>query len=160
MQYGSTSLWAYASDADPTPPARRTQTVDLGPGDWVDWARNLPSTLKITKRIHDAAIDHFGAYYAPWCMAVDMSAFTRDIEVCNLVTRNPITSTPISRTSSYSPLLHNCILHLGLHLNRDKWPELAGTMDGLISTHCASMLIEETDAPDLSTPRALTLFAA
>ncbi|OCF34037.1 hypothetical protein I316_04383 [Kwoniella heveanensis BCC8398] len=89
-----------------------------------------------------------------------MSAFFRDMELCNLVTRKPALQPVPQRTSNYSPLLHNCALRLGVHFNRDVWPELADAMDGLISKHCASMLIEETDDPNLSTPKALALYAA
>nr|XP_019046141.1 hypothetical protein I302_04881 [Kwoniella bestiolae CBS 10118]OCF25071.1 hypothetical protein I302_04881 [Kwoniella bestiolae CBS 10118] len=170
MQFGPTSFWSYAPEASQTssssdsislnPVSDEDTTIDLLPGDWVEWARHLPPDLKITKKVHDTALGLFGAYYAPWCMAADMSAFLRDMELCNLVTREPASRPAPRRTSNYSPLLHNCALHLGVHFNRDVWPELADMMDKLISRHCAGMLIEETDDPNLSTPKALALYAA
>ncbi|WWC95593.1 hypothetical protein V866_002458 [Kwoniella sp. B9012] len=172
MQFGPTSFWSYAPDAGQDPGSSTGSnaihnlspddgiTTDLLHGDYVEWARHLPPDLRITKKVHDTALALFGAYYAPWCMAADMPAFLRDMEICNLVAKTPTTQPIPRRTSNYSPLLHNCALRLGVHFNRDVWPELADMMDSLISKHCASMLIEETDDPNLSTPKALALYAA
>nr|XP_031857403.1 uncharacterized protein CI109_007182 [Kwoniella shandongensis]KAA5524475.1 hypothetical protein CI109_007182 [Kwoniella shandongensis] len=160
MQYGPTSFWSYAPDASQGNIVPQNHNVDLRPGEWVHWAQHLPPGLNITKKVHDAALSLFGAYYAHWCMAVDMPAFLRDLEACNLVSTVMSSKSPTRRTSSYSPLLHNCALHLGLHFNRDVWPDLATNMGSMLLQHCASMVINETEDPDLSTPRALALYAA
>lgn len=159
MQYGPTSFWSYAPDSIQFDTAEKPN-IDLGPGDWVDWARNLPPQLRVSKKVHDAALRMFGSYFAPWCMAVNMRSFLRDLELCNLVTRLPPARPLPTRTSFYSPLLHNCVFYIGLHLNHRAWPELAAEMDHCFASHCASMIIEETDDPRLSTPRALALFAS
>ncbi|WWD18864.1 hypothetical protein CI109_103319 [Kwoniella shandongensis] len=160
LKYGPTSFWSYAPDASQGNIVPQNHNVDLRPGEWVHWAQHLPPGLNITKKVHDAALSLFGAYYAHWCMAVDMPAFLRDLEACNLVSTVMSSKSPTRRTSSYSPLLHNCALHLGLHFNRDVWPDLATNMGSMLLQHCASMVINETEDPDLSTPRALALYAA
>ncbi|KAK8845357.1 hypothetical protein IAR55_006070 [Kwoniella newhampshirensis] len=160
LKYGPTSFWSYAPDASQGTLTPQSEKVDLRPGEWVDWAQHLPHGLNITKNIHDAALNRFGAYYAPWCMAVDMPAFLRDLEACNLVSATPTSSPTAKRTSSYSPLLHNCALLLGLHFSREIWPDLATTMSAMLPQHCSSMVTNETDDPNLSTPRALALYAA
>ncbi|WVR04193.1 hypothetical protein IAU60_001193 [Kwoniella sp. DSM 27419] len=63
IQYGPTSLWSAASPRHrqvQAPSPRNRQT-----GDWVDWSRNLPSSLDISRAIHDVALEYFAAYYAP-----------------------------------------------------------------------------------------------
>ncbi|WWC85664.1 uncharacterized protein L201_000530 [Kwoniella dendrophila CBS 6074] len=162
MQFGPTSLWSYAQDKNPASNANATSSepfLDLRPGDWIDWARPLPPELDISKAVHDMAISFFGAYYAPWCMVIDMQAFLRDLEICNLVTRTPRTSPSPRRTSAYSPLLHVCALYLGLHLRRDDWTTTAQQMDRFFDKHCAALIMEEIEDPSTSTLRALNIFA-
>ena len=159
MQIGPTSLWSYARDAHQIRPSTCNDHVDQRPGDYINWAQHLPPDLPITKAVHDAAIAIFGAYYAPWCRVVDMPAFTRDMDACNLVTRLPRSTPPPTRTAAYSPLLHNCVLYLGLHLLRSYWPDIATAMENMMDKHFADMVIAETENPDLRTLRAFILFA-
>ena len=159
MQIGPTSLWSYARDAHQIRPSTCNDHVDQRPGDYINWAQHLPPDLPITKAVHDAAIATFGAYYAPWCRVVDMPAFTRDMDACNLVTRLPRSIPPPTRTAAYSPLLHNCVLYLGLHLLRSNWPDIAQAMENVMDKHFAGMVIGETENPNPSTLRAFILFA-
>ncbi|TYJ56773.1 hypothetical protein B9479_002543 [Cryptococcus floricola] len=162
MQFGPTSLWSYAQDSNQRPTnltPHQHPSVDLKPGDWIDWARALPQDLPISKHSHDRAISLFETYYASWCMVVDMPAFLRDMELCSLVTRIPQESTSPTRTASYSPLLHNCVLYIGLHLGQDEWPDLVQAMDGVFDKHCAALIMGEVEDPSTSTLRALNLFA-
>ena len=159
MQFGPTSLWSYARDTS-KPSSATPSAIELRSGDWIDWGRNLPPELDITKAVHDAALAVFGAYYAPWCMLVDMPAFLRDLDTCNLVSRVPRTPAPPKRTVDYSPLLHCCALHMGLHMGRDRWPEMAASMGKAFHTHCAPLILEENESPLTSSPKALALFAS
>ncbi|GFZ51119.1 hypothetical protein JCM24511_08877 [Saitozyma sp. JCM 24511] len=160
MQFGPTSLWSYARDsAEHRPYTASAAAPDLLPGDWIDWARPLPPNINLSKTVHDAALAIFGAYIGAWCMVVDMPTFMRDLDICNLVTRQPRPSPPPTRTGAYSPLLHNCVLYLGLHLRRDDWPDVAQAMDAVMDEHCAALVMGETEDPNTSTLLALTLFA-
>lgn len=160
MQFGPTSLWSYTRDSAEHRPYTASSTApDLLPGDWIDWARPLPPDINLSKTVHDAALAIFGAYIGAWCMVVDMPTFMRDLDVCNLVTRQPRSSPPPARTGAYSPLLHNCVLYLGLHLRRDDWPDVAQAMDAVMDKHCAALVMGETEDPNTSTLLALTLFA-
>ncbi|GAA6048761.1 hypothetical protein JCM3770_003948 [Rhodotorula araucariae] len=80
----------------------------------LDWARNLPQDLGIDRETHDAVLDLFEAFFAPWCAVVDMPAFRRDMRVC-LDASGAATPT---RTDFYSPMLHNSILALGCFLHK------------------------------------------
>ncbi|WVQ76303.1 hypothetical protein IAR50_005968 [Cryptococcus sp. DSM 104548] len=162
MQFGPTSLWSYAQDANQRPAnlAPLYPSVDLKPGDWIDWARALPEELPISKHQHDRAISLFETYYAPWCMVVDMPAFLRDMELCCLVTRVPREHTPPTRTAAYSPLLHICVLYIGLHLGHNEWPDLVHAMNSVFDKHCAALIMGEAEEPSTSTLRALNLFAS
>lgn len=160
MQFGPTSLWSYTRDsAEHRPYTASAAAPDLLPGDWIDWARPLPPNINLSKTVHDAALAIFGAYIGAWCMVVDMPTFMRDLDICNLVTRQPRPSPPPTRTGAYSPLLHNCVLYLGLHLRRDDWPDVAQAMDAVMDKHCAALVMGETEDPNTSTLLALTLFA-
>lgn len=83
--------------------------------DEIDWSKNLPTDLGIDLATHDALLDLFEAFFAPWCVVVDMPSFRRDMRIC-LAAQS---STPApSRTDFYSPMLHNAILALACNLYR------------------------------------------
>ncbi|WWC88847.1 uncharacterized protein L201_003762 [Kwoniella dendrophila CBS 6074] len=158
LQYGPTSLWTCTSphtqQHDHSPPS-----LELQSGDYIDWSYNLPSVLNISKMIHDQAMEYFSSFYAPWGMTIDMPAFLIDLNKCNLV-RAINQKRPIqTRTASYSPLLHCCILYLGLRLLKTEYPTLMKTYEAIFIQHCVNLLLEECDHTALSSLRALNLYA-
>ncbi|WWD16938.1 hypothetical protein CI109_101370 [Kwoniella shandongensis] len=77
FQFGPTSFWTHKNSrphSNIVPFA-----YDRRPGDRVEWSRNLPPSLHISRSAHDQALEYFGAYYAPWCFNVDMPAFLNDL---------------------------------------------------------------------------------
>lgn len=148
-------MWPSEGDTSQNRSSVSLQLPDLPAGEWVDWGRSLPPGLGITKCVHDEALAVFGAYQAPWCAAVDMRQFMNDLNVCNLITRSG--PRPPTQTASYSPLLHNCILYLGLHMRREKWPAVTESLNQLMPEHCASLILKETGDPTLSTVLALNI---
>ncbi|KAK4688188.1 hypothetical protein P7C73_g1920, partial [Tremellales sp. Uapishka_1] len=163
-QLGPTSFWNHARFTN-NDAAAATSTIDydlpdLGPGDWIDWAQHLPPDIPITKTIHDDALETFAAYYAPWCAVVDMSAFTKDLIICNCVSRKPKPIPPPKRTVAYSPLLHNAVVYMGLQLLRDVWPESFKALQGCFNTHCSRLIEEEAGDPGPGTVRALNLMSS
>ncbi|KAL7421439.1 hypothetical protein Q5752_004325 [Cryptotrichosporon argae] len=160
VQFGPTSLWTCrspnASTGAALPPVPAFAPL---PGDWVDWSRNLPATLDITRATHDAALDYFAAYYAPWGVTVDVPAFLADLDTCNLARPADPTWAGPCRTTHYSPLLHNSALFLGLHMIRDQRPGLMAKLQSVFLQHCTVLLLAECDQTALSSLRAYNLFA-
>ncbi|OCF34544.1 hypothetical protein I317_03618 [Kwoniella heveanensis CBS 569] len=158
IQYGPTSLWTCAS---PRPrQASHTTARGMQIGDWVDWSRNLPSSLDITRPIHDLALEYFAANYALWCSVVDMPAFLDDLITCNLIQGvDRGHSSPPIRTAHYSPLLHCCVLYLGLHLIKHEHPGLFIKYENVFLSHCSKLLPLECDQTALSSLRAYGLFS-
>ncbi|WVF66758.1 hypothetical protein IAT40_001500 [Kwoniella sp. CBS 6097] len=158
IQYGPTSLWTCASPIPRQPPQPFSRGMQIG--DWVDWSRNLPSSLDITRPTHDLALEYFSANYALWCSVVDMPAFLDDLITCNLIQGvNRGHSTPPTRTANYSPLLHCCVLYLGLHLIKHEHPGLFIKYEGVFMSHCSKLLPLECDQTALSSLRAYGLFS-
>jgi hypothetical protein len=168
MHFGPTSIWRHdprpRSISAPDPPH-----PDLLPGEYVDWSRNLPRSLDLSRALHDAAIQYFAAFYAPWCGVVDMPAFLRDLEACNFV--SPIQeeqdtdpestrSSRMWRTSFYSPLLHNAVLYLGMFLLRTEEPEMFAALRKVFNEHCSRLLIVESETPVVSSLRGFNLLAS
>lgn len=158
VQHGPTSLWTCASSRLQETEASSTHEPRMG--DWIDWSRNLPSSLNISKTIHDQALDYFSAFYAPWCLSVDMPAFITDLNICNMtqVSGRDRQSPPI-RTAHYSPLLHCCVLYLGLRLIKQEHPALMRSYESIFMRHCSALLFEECDHTALSSLRAYNLFS-
>lgn len=158
VQHGPTSLWTCASSRLQETEASSTHEPRMG--DWIDWFRNLPSSLNISKTIHDQALDYFSAFYAPWCLSVDMPAFITDLNICNMtqVSGRDRQSPPI-RTAHYSPLLHCCVLYLGLRLIKQEHPALMRSYESIFMRHCSALLFEECDHTALSSLRAYNLFS-
>lgn len=158
VQHGPTSLWTCASSRLQETEASSTHEPRMG--DWIDWSRNLPSSLNISKTIHDQALDYFSAFYAPWCLSVDMPAFITDLNICNMtqVFGRDRQSPPI-RTAHYSPLLHCCVLYLGLRLIKQEHPALMRSYESIFMRHCSALLFEECDHTALSSLRAYNLFS-
>ncbi|KAK8864738.1 hypothetical protein IAR55_001994 [Kwoniella newhampshirensis] len=158
VQFGPTSFWTHKSSRPYQ--ASTPFAYDRRPGDRVEWSRNLPPSLLISRSVHDQALGYFGAFYAPWCFIVDMPAFLNDLTLCNLVgpTDNGRPAPPV-RTASYSPLLHCCVLFLGLTLIRDEHPTLMRSLESVFLQHCSSLLLVECEHTALSSLRAYNLFA-
>nr|XP_031859424.1 uncharacterized protein CI109_005068 [Kwoniella shandongensis]KAA5526496.1 hypothetical protein CI109_005068 [Kwoniella shandongensis] len=158
VQFGPTSFWTHKNSrphSNIVPFA-----YDRRPGDRVEWSRNLPPSLHISRSAHDQALEYFGAYYAPWCFNVDMPAFLNDLTLCNLVSAtDDDRPTPPTRTASYSPLLHCCVMFLGMTLIRDEHPSLMKSLELVFMQHCSSLLPVECDHTTLSSLRAYNLFA-
>nr|XP_018263490.1 uncharacterized protein I303_03359 [Kwoniella dejecticola CBS 10117]OBR85648.1 hypothetical protein I303_03359 [Kwoniella dejecticola CBS 10117] len=168
VQYGATSIWTHdhyeerALNPEATPTSRGSELL---PGEYVNWSQNLPPTLVsvMNKSIHDRAIDHFIAYYASWCMVLDSEHFKRDLVICNIssINSDPLaSSSPTSPrwTSHYSPFLHNVVLWLGLHHNREMWPEAYAVFTECLVEHCTKLMRAEFDKAPLSALRAVNLF--
>ncbi|WVQ79000.1 hypothetical protein IAT38_001092 [Cryptococcus sp. DSM 104549] len=164
IQYGATSIWTHEHQSSWPPVSRSSQTHGPSPtmrtpGEWLDWSRNLPPGFVKDKAVHDAALDHFAAYYAPWCMTVDMPPFLQDMELCCTVGadgRPPAES----RTPFYSPLLHCAVLFLGLYLLGGEWPEKINDNHDAIMMHCMRLLGDECDVPSLSSLRGINLWSS
>lgn len=158
VQHGPTSLWTCASSH--LQQTEASSTHELRMGDWIDWSRNLPSSLNISKAIHDQALDYFAAFYAPWCLSVDMPAFLVDLNICNMTqVSGRDRQFPPSRTAHYSPLLHCCVLYLGLRLIKQEHPALVRSYESIFMRHCSALLFEECDHTALSSLRAYNLFS-
>lgn len=158
VQHGPTSLWTCASSH--LQQTEASSTHELRMGDWIDWSRNLPSSLNISKAIHDQALDYFAAFYAPWCLSVDMPAFLVDLNICNMTqVSGRDRQSPPSRTAHYSPLLHCCVLYLGLRLIKQEHPALVRSYESIFMRHCSALLFEECDHTALSSLRAYNLFS-
>nr|XP_019042566.1 hypothetical protein I302_09175 [Kwoniella bestiolae CBS 10118]OCF21496.1 hypothetical protein I302_09175 [Kwoniella bestiolae CBS 10118] len=160
IQYGATSIWTHDNYDAPIAQTQDSRGPDLLPGEWVDWGRNLPSTLMrvLNKTMHDRAIDHYAAYYASWCMVLDSEAFKRDLVVCNISSIHPQQSSTPRWTSNYSPFLHNVVVFLGLFYNREAWPEAYNVFRDCFVDHCTALLKKEFERPPLSALRAVNLF--
>lgn len=161
MRYGPTSLWTHKSSPRQVLEPRyqpRYQPI-IGPGDRVDWSKYLPEGVGLTKIIHDRALGLFASYYGPWGMTVDLSAFMADMATCNLVSPTGYTEPRPVRTVHYSPLLHCCVLYLGLVLMRREQPELLRNMEAIFWDHTSKLLILECDQAALSSLRAYNLLA-
>lgn len=157
IQHGATSLWSYRNPVSPT--ASFSASSRMMPGDWVDWSKNLPPSLNIDKASHDRALEYFGAYYAPWCLIVDMPAFFADLGVCNMVRPSETQHRPPARTAHYSPLLHLSMLFMGLFMTRRDHPGYMRTLEGVFLQHGAKLLMDECDHATFSSLRAYNLYA-
>ena len=158
VRYGPTSLWKHKKAS------RRGSELEpdfsIQSGDWVNWSQNLPIGLGLTREIHDQAVAFFASFYAPWGLTVDIPAFLVDLEVCNLV--RPAgwdQGSPPARTAHYSPLLHCCVLYLGITFMRTEYPALVGALDLILWDHTSKYLIMECDQAALSSLRAYNLLA-
>ena len=155
--HGPSALWTHAR------PELWARSVPLSsqttPGAPVDWARYLPKSVPINRTMHDRAIQHFESFYAPWCMIVDIPAFLREMATINAETSTAATAFPIIRTPNYSPLLHNCVVYMGMYLLRDEWPDVMKTFEAVFAPHCSVYIRQETESPTLSTVRALNLLS-
>ena len=128
--------------------------------DRLDWSRHLPPSLNIDRATHDKALEYFSAFYAPWLLLVDMPAFKADMLQSDTSRGSHAgDSTGLSRTAHYSPLLHCCILYIGLHLIREEEPELIRRFEAAFVQHCYPLLLLESDQPTLSSLRGLHMFA-
>ncbi|WVQ78285.1 hypothetical protein IAT38_000370 [Cryptococcus sp. DSM 104549] len=171
VQYGATSMWTHAPPPDrpaeqagPSQPGvgagrRHHENAQglTGEGVWLDWSRNLPPELVMDKAEHDAALERFGAYYAPWCMTVNMPNFLKDLERCNTVDHSGEPAE--TRTPFYSPLLHCAVLFLGLYLLGGQWPEKMDRNHDGLTTHCTRLMGVECGVPLLSSLRAINLWS-
>ncbi|WRT67615.1 uncharacterized protein IL334_004587 [Kwoniella shivajii] len=157
LQYGPTSLWTVTSprqNQSDLPSAN-----DLQSGDWIDWSHSLPPTLNISRTTHDQVMSYVDAFYAPWGLTVDIPAFLYDLNTCNLVRAATQSKPNQTRTASYSPLLHCCVLYLGLRLVRHEHPVLMSQYESIFVSHCLTLLLEECDHTALSSLRAYGLFS-
>nr|XP_019013870.1 uncharacterized protein I206_01944 [Kwoniella pini CBS 10737]OCF52651.1 hypothetical protein I206_01944 [Kwoniella pini CBS 10737] len=166
VQYGATSIWTHDNYEERTDIAETQLSArgsELLPGEFINWSQNLPPTLVavINKNIHDRAIDQFVAYYASWCMILDSERFKADLLTCNISSINPQPAgSPSTRkwTSHYSPFLHNVVLWLGLHHNREIWPEAFQIFTECLVDHCTRLMRAEFEKATLSALRAVNLF--
>ncbi|KAK4686969.1 hypothetical protein P7C73_g3150, partial [Tremellales sp. Uapishka_1] len=158
VQFGPTSLWTCTSPR----PRKENLPYDhiLQQGDWINWSQHLPKSIDIGRSTHDLALEYFAAFYAPWCFIVDMPAFTVDLARCNLVRASNSSRSPgPTRTAHYSPLLHCCILYLGLVMIRHQYPGLMASYEAVFTQHCSTLLLAECDYPALSSLKAYNLYA-
>ncbi|WVW84475.1 hypothetical protein I302_106509 [Kwoniella bestiolae CBS 10118] len=158
LQYGPTSLWTVTSPRE-TRNELSPDLIELGSGDWIDWSHNLPEALNLSRTIHDQIIEYFSAFYAPWGISVDIPSFLVDLNRCNLVRANTQSRPQQSRTASYSPLLHCCVIYLGLRLIKHEYPSLMKTYESVFIKHGMNLLLEECDHTALSSLRAYNLFS-
>lgn len=113
------------------------------------------------RAIHDRALEHFAAFYAPWNLSMDASSFMTDLALCNRIHGggggdNP---PPPHLTEHYSPLLHCCALFLGLYMIRDEYPDHMARLEMVFLQHCSTQLFAESDRAALSSLRAYNLYA-
>lgn len=92
-------------------------------------------------------------------MTVDMPAFLADLTACNLVSSTRQVDRRPARTVHYSPLLHCCVLYLGLILIRNEQPALVRAMEEVFWEHTSKLLISECDQAALSSLKAYNLLA-
>ncbi|GJN93253.1 hypothetical protein Rhopal_006300-T1 [Rhodotorula paludigena] len=124
-------------------------TQPFGP---VDWRRHLPPELaEWDEELHEDLLARFFAYFNTWCLWVDEDSFRRDLALC--LSSNPLAP---SRTSFYSPLLHNAIIALACALSND-----TRVSDRSAARACAArakaLLEDEGERPQLSTQQGLLL---
>ncbi|WRT67484.1 uncharacterized protein IL334_004456 [Kwoniella shivajii] len=160
VQYGATSIWTHDNYERLITGPSDSRGAELMPGEWVDWSKNLPPSLVpvLSKTVHDQAIDHYAAYYAPWCMVVEIDAFKRDLVTCNKSSIHVRNTSPPRWTTHYSPFLHNVVLWMGLYYNREAWPDVSRVFAESLVSHCTSLLAAEFHRPPLSALRAVNLF--
>ncbi|GAA5871785.1 hypothetical protein JCM1840_003999 [Sporobolomyces johnsonii] len=96
----------------PQSPPSSTKEDDL------DWSRNLPQDLGISRQTHDDILDLFEAFFAPWCMVIDMPRFRQDMQLSLSRPFGPSQPPAPTRTDFYSPMLHNAVLALGCFLHK------------------------------------------
>jgi hypothetical protein len=158
VRYGPTSLWTHKR---PAHERSNTQTQnDTLPGDWVNWSNNLPTGFGVTRQIHDQALGLFASYYGAWGVTVDFPAFLKDLNSCNLVRPSGWEDEhPPARTAHYSPLLHCCVLYLGITFMRSDFPEIVGALDSAFWDHTSKLLLKECDQASLGSLRGYNLLA-
>lgn len=100
---------------------------------------------------------YFAAFYAPWCLSVDMPHFLSDLPVCNII-RGSI-HVGATRTAHYSPLLHCSILFLGLYMIKDEFPEEMTRYQSVFWDHCTPLLLAECTHTGLGSLKAYNVFA-
>ena len=89
-----------------------------------------------------------------------MSSFLADLELCNTVRKTgSVRQSPPKRTAHYSPLLHCCILYLGLYMIREQNLTLMRAYDSFFISHCSSLIYGEADSSSLGSLRGYNLFA-
>nr|XP_031861566.1 uncharacterized protein CI109_002792 [Kwoniella shandongensis]KAA5528638.1 hypothetical protein CI109_002792 [Kwoniella shandongensis] len=162
LHYGATSIWTHQSNQSQGPATPVTSTQSNPPPQriidgCVDWSRHLPPGLMVDRSVHDAALAHFAAYYAPWCLVVDMPAFFEDMAICNLI--GPSGPPVETRTTYYTPLLHCTTLFLGLYLLGGEWPEKLKDRHEEFIQHCTKLAGIECDLPSVSSLRAINLLS-
>jgi hypothetical protein len=158
----SSSHTASAVRLDITPSPSLFATAFTSPPGHPDveavWKRYLPP-IEISETMHQAALDHFGAYYAPWCCTANMPLFVED-----LATIPPLGPEPalqgIHNTPHYSPLLHNAIFYIGTYLLKEHFPDVMACLDKVFWSHISRYITLECDHPSLATLRGLNLLAS
>ena len=159
---GATSLWTYSAGRDDHEDrnASLEESRTLLPGDMVHWSQNLPPAVSMSRDVHDLALDYFRAYYAPWCLVIDMREFQLDLDWCNTIRKaGSHRPPPPRRTAHYSPLLHCCVLYLGLYLIKDRHSALMQVYDSVFISHCSTLLYTEADSGSIGSLRGYNLFA-
>lgn len=88
-----------------------------------------------------------------------MNGFMSDLELCNVIRAPGNGSTPPTRTAHYSPLLHCCVLFLGLYMTKDEYPDTMASLETAFVQHCTQLLLVECRHTGLSSLSAYNLFA-
>lgn len=119
----------------------------------IDWGRNLPEIPGgLDEDLHDLLLELFFTYFCSWCCWTDPVLFRRDLAVC-------CSDHPSTRTSFYSPLLHNAVLSLAATFSDDA--RITENDAGAIFATKAKALIEdEAERPMLSTVQGLMLLGS
>jgi hypothetical protein len=122
------------------------------------WKRYLPP-IEISEAMHQAAVDHFAAYYASWCCVVNMPLFLADLAAMPPLGPEPALQ-GLHNTPHYSPLLHNAIFYTGTYLLKEHYPDVMASLDKVFWSHLSGYATLECDHPSLATLRGLTVLAS
>lgn len=138
---------------------RHTSVTPSGP---LDWARHLPAEAieEWDEALHSELLQRFFTYFNGWCYWVDEDAFRHDLALC-LTSASSEGPPPPSRTSNYSPLLHNALLALACSFSDD--PRIAGNKDATsdaLAARAKAEIDREGERPTLATLQGLLLIGS
>ncbi|BGP19681.1 hypothetical protein JCM10213v2_007777 [Rhodosporidiobolus nylandii] len=121
----------------------------------LDWAKNLPPLAGWDEELHDDLLNRFFVYFNGWCQWVDEPAFRREMGHCLSTT----SSSPPSRTSNYSTLLHCALLSIACAFKDDERTN-DGSAARALSAKAKAAMDTEGERPMLSTLRGLLLLGS
>lgn len=164
--YGPTSIFRLA----PRSPERRTLSDEIVNGNTdayrllsqanpvldseIDWNRNLPQEVPLTRGEHDRLLGLLFRYFTSWGLRIIPKLFLRDMHRCLTI---PSASQPL-KTAHYSPMLHNALLAVATAFSDDPVIKEPATRQRY-ADKAKSLLEDECELPKLSAMTGLSILA-